>query len=260
MIAEWLIHTFTPAPKWVKEMGYLRESIAILSRYQRCSKQWDEHLGKCKKFILECVNKSDPKSILILGSGHLLDIPFKDLQSRVDSLFLVDIFHPSKVHSLSKKYSNVHFIESDLTQVGHFIWEKTQKKDSSFEDFFKVAQPTLPSVDLVISINLLSQLPLGIIEYIKKKKKFSDAQFLKLEKHIQQQHLDLLKMISKKACIITDIERNIFYKNNQLIEHDTLVTRDMLPVSNAEWIWEIEPRGEIDFKKYGTRKVEAFFI
>ena len=36
MILEALTHLMTPAPRYVKKMGYLKEAIAIEARVKRC--------------------------------------------------------------------------------------------------------------------------------------------------------------------------------------------------------------------------------
>ncbi len=79
MLAEWFRHLTTPCPRPLRDMGYLKELIAMDARHRRCREAWVSHLEACKNVILDAaldVTRGVPRrKAVVLGSGLLLDIP-----------------------------------------------------------------------------------------------------------------------------------------------------------------------------------------
>ena len=54
----------------VKEMGYLRDSVSIMSRYSRCKREWSRHLRKSRKTIDDAIEQAPANGkVIIFGAG-----------------------------------------------------------------------------------------------------------------------------------------------------------------------------------------------
>ena len=54
----------------VKEMGYLRDSVSIMSRYSRCKREWSRHLRKSRKTIVVAIGQAPANGkVIIFGAG-----------------------------------------------------------------------------------------------------------------------------------------------------------------------------------------------
>jgi putative NADH-flavin reductase len=66
-----------------KQMGFLKEAIAIDARAKRCHRQWDAHYLKCKETIVAATQRAVQKrTVLVFGAGSLNDIPLSYLSSQ----------------------------------------------------------------------------------------------------------------------------------------------------------------------------------
>jgi hypothetical protein len=92
MILEALTHLMTPAPRYVKKMGYLKEAVAIEARVKRCQSAWQPHLDQCKSLIINEAKKLPAGSqIMILGSGGFHDVPIRRLLDLKHQITCIDI-------------------------------------------------------------------------------------------------------------------------------------------------------------------------
>ncbi|NQV84682.1 MAG: hypothetical protein HQ494_12785, partial [Rhodospirillales bacterium] len=157
MLAEWLTHLTTPCPEPYRELGYLRELIAIKYRYQRCKAAWAPHLANCKALISEEVHKAfTNKSAVVLGSGLLLDIPIDKLATHFETVYLVDICHLRETRNKTRAYPNVRFIEADICGVLASLMD--WKRGSELTNPLPYLE-LLNDANYVVSANLLAQLP-----------------------------------------------------------------------------------------------------
>ncbi len=250
MIFEALHHLTHPAPRYVKKLGYLREAIAIEARYKRCAHHWLAHLNKCKQLIIDAAATLEENArILIVGSGGLHDVPVEILSLRGFEIECVDIVHLSKVQ---KKYPYIQFTELDVTGISEALYQqrsKSQFKPHSFESNWKPAK----TPDLIISLNLLSQLPIMPMAFAKHHQIALPKEF---EFHIHKAHVEWLKEICPNIVIITDIERRYFYKGDHIKSTRTFNEgkTNLIGPPQEQWIWNIAPVGEAD-KEIGIEHV-----
>ena len=156
MLAEWLTYLLTPCPSHLRRMGYLREIIGTRSRYGRCHQAWASHLENTRKSILTAVKSVDsPETAVILGSGLLFDVPLTELSQAFANVVLVDIFHMPSVRRSAARYPNVTLIAHDLSGTVNRLSKAGPIR------FVPTPSGNLPGadVDLLISANVLSQLP-----------------------------------------------------------------------------------------------------
>lgn len=165
MLLEWLSYITTPCSKLARKLGYLHEAIAIRERHSRQKKSWQPHLDRSREFILKSAAQCrESGTVVILGSGSLLDVPLEQLASSFEQVYLVDIIHLPKVRKQIRHHPNVQLIEADLTCLGELLLDKSTDSPPPFPK-----APVLPiqgKVDLVVSLNLLSQLPLNPVDLL----------------------------------------------------------------------------------------------
>lgn len=222
MLAEWLSYLTTPCPKHLREMGYLREIIGTRSRYGRCRKAWEPHLQETKRAVLNAAAKTiSKKKAVVLGSGLLYDVPLAELAAIFDEVVLIDIFHMPAVRRSATKYINVRLIAHDLT--GGDLPES--------------------DADLVVSVNLLTQLPFIPRRFAGESEDFSRA--------IMVHHLEQLAAANATTCLVTEVE-HLVYAGDQLIEKTDPLYGISLGEPDREWVWDIAPHPELH-RQYDTR-------
>ncbi len=235
MIVEALQHLFIKAPKHIKEMGYLKESIAIEARAKRCGESWTPHLAACKKQILMATTNLAPESeIMVLGSGGFHDVPIEVLLEF--NITCVDIVHLPKI---IKKYPTVSFIDKDVTGVVEPLYKAVKNESTLFckPDWSLAKKP-----GLIISLNILSQLALRPLHYAEMHKYDLGTHF---HENIQTSHVNWLKKQDTNILMISDISRE-YYQDEQLLESVPSLPNLALDKPDEIWQWNIAPLGEVD--------------
>ena len=243
MLGEWFTYLTTPCPRYLREMGYLRELVGIRSRYRRCRRPWANHLDNCGKLIIEAAGACKKRRrVVVLGSGFLFDIPLAQLSSLFDEVVLVDLVHPRAARRQARRYPNVRFVEHDVTGVLPLLHTLVKGGGEA------LPRPGLGGVpgdgaDLVVSANLLSQLPLLPRKYLQRHG-FSEGVDA-FSRALVQCHLSDLAAFPGIACLITDVERLALEDGEVVASEDPLFGLP-LPYRGREWIWNIAPRPEVD--------------
>ncbi len=242
MILEALQHFIYPAPKHIKRMGYLREALAIEARYKRCARHWQPHLQKCKSIIMnEVSGLPEGARVMIVGSGGLHDVPVNELLAMKLKIDCIDIFH---LPSIKRTYPGIRFIEKDVTGLAHLTYQTTPKEKFEPSEYQTGWHPD-EHPDLVISLNILSQLPMTLVSFAKNHQVDLPERF---EVNIRQAHIAWLKNICPRSLLITDIKRDYFHKGD-LIQSDPALTDrdyDLIGSPEEQWIWNIAPVGETE--------------
>ena len=246
MLREWLTHRMTPAPEPLKRLGYLKEQIAIAARHRRLFPAWKEHLERSRRFVLwSAANCPGQNKVVILGSGGLLDVPLGDLADDFAEVVLIDIFHPPAVRAWAAQYPNVYLDEVDLTGLVDDLAQGEMP-----------AEPPLPDLpdadaDLVVSLNLLSQLPLIPARHVPEKQAKAFAT------EIQRQHLRALQALPGRVCLITETVRE-FVEDGDVDETEPTLGDIKLPEPDERWIWNLAPAPEIERNRDLRLRVAAY--
>jgi len=238
MIFEAIQHFLTPAAKEVKALGYLREAIAINQRFSRCRAAWADHLEKCHHHILVAAEGLKEKTtLMIIGSGALHDVPVDRLLSRGFRLVLVDIVHLAKVRRQYEHHDQILLLEHDVTGLITPLFQQKQLSKQEIKN-------SLPKTDLVISLNILSQLPLNLRKYAEKHHIAVTNDF---EQTVMTNHLNLIEKLAPKTLIISDLERS-YYLGKETVEKETALPESItqrLAAPDNTWDWQIAPKGEL---------------
>ena len=264
MLREAFEYFFTECRKDFKRLGYLHEAIAIDARYRRCQKSWHEHLSKTKLEIQKAVEATEGRQrIVILGAGSAHDIPLDYLLREFRQVVLVDVVFLKPLRKLAEKTSNLNLVEEDVTGLANRI---TSLKLGVKRDQFPLPRPPeklLVPTDLVISCNLLSQLPIQIRNHLAGEA--GEQENPALDDYCRQiitSHLDWLPCFNASVLLVTDLERLLFPVNkqkNQVVRDNALYYIE-LTSQGVQWIWDIAPRPEIDPDYDLKHLVGSFFF
>jgi hypothetical protein len=232
-----------PSKKTLKKMGFFVDQEGIINRYMREKENWDEHLARTKAFINRFVDRESPDNIAILGSGWLLDVPLDQIHDKCRNIYLVDIRHPRQVIHKYQKLKNVHFIYSDITGGAIEATYNILKGQKYVSERLARLEPPgvdLPfAVDSLVSVNVLCQLDILILEYIRTFKDINQEAVLELRKNIQHSHIVSLQ--KTKSCLITDYEENIFSRMDDWVGTTPLLYSDLPDSENCEeWVWKFD--------------------
>lgn len=251
MLEEALTHLLTPAPKYVKKMGYLKEAIAIEARVKRCGAAWAPHLDKCKTLILgQAEALASGSEVLILGSGGLHDVPIRRLLKMGHHVTCVDIVHLPKV---KKRFPEVTFVERDVTGLNEKLYTAVNNgtRVMPAEEWEFIRAP-----DLIISLNLLSQLALKMVSYAEEHDHDLGIYF---QDNVLKNHVDWLKNQGTNVLLISDISRE-YYQGERLLETVSSLPKLDINPADETWAWEIAPIGEADKEITIVHQVGAWVL
>lgn len=244
-------------------MRFDADQKGIINRYLREGDGWNKHLEATKSFIINEARNKVKGTAVILGSGWWLDVPVEELASMFKKLVLVDISHPPQIRHKSKKHKNISLITTDITggaakSTYYFIrkYNNSHKLSLNDIDFDSTGFGINPPIkaDFVASVNILNQLDILIVDFLKKNNHFSDIELNQFRKKIQQQHLDALP--AQKSCLITDYEEIIIKPSTNEIEE----TKPLLHVSLSDtikesWQWDFDTK-----QTYNAGKITLFNV
>lgn len=249
MIREAITYLTTPCPWHLRRLGCLGEVIAIAARHRRCQSAWTSHLAESRAVIEEAIALAPGRGrAVILGSGLLIDVPLTALAAAFAEVVLVDLVHLQATRRLARAFGNVRLVEADVTGV--------------LEALVRTA-PALPPLaatlgvdglaDLVVSANLLSQLPITPVAWLDRQRQrgaaLSEDAIIAYGRALIEDHLALLARQSGNVALITDVERlNLLpgRPDASPVEREDALLGARLPAAGRSWIWRIAPAPELD--------------
>lgn len=229
---------------WLRNirMDYSSEQVYIAQRMLQEQNGWQSHLNNSQNFINNFVSSNLAKSINILGSGWLLDVPIDSIIKQFERVILTDIYHPKQIINKYSKFSNIEFCTIDLTHGVVDLTYSANKRNFSFPEYIakiRNTESTEYTEDIVVSINLLSQLSIFITDYLRKKVRLSNDQLREIAHAIQTNHITNLP--KGKSILITDYEEEFIDEDNHLIGTNPTVFIDIPKnQSTKEWTWKFD--------------------
>jgi len=216
MLLEIWDYLTTPASKEAKKEGFLYQSVALTHRARRCADTWGVHLETCHSLLAEAI-QGKAGHVAVLGSGLMLETPIEDLCATFDKVSLIDVVHPKSIYPVLKGFPQVSLLELNLLR------ERPSEK-----------------YDFVISANLLSQLPLGQTEKLKKIG-YSHELIQQTVSEIQLEHLQLLQDCSPAGLLFSDYLVEVIDSNDNLVEQEESVSAQLDISWQKTWNWNIAP-------------------
>lgn len=241
MIREAFEYLTTPCTPWARRLGYLSEAIAIEARHRRCAAAWDPHLQKCRETLLDTVRRHGADDLVILGSGPGLDVPLEELADMVGKIFLVDAVHPKSVRrriARLKDPNRVEIAERDLTDMASAL-------ATDAVDLPKVSRLDWdpPGTGPVVSLNLVSQLPLCVLNHIGGTREISDDARDDFVDAVTRAHLDWLSGLGRPAILISEVERR-WSDGEVTAPPERAPVARILAGPEKTWTWITIPPGE----------------
>ncbi len=237
MLAELALHLATPAPRAIRRHGLLRDSVGLWSRGFRHWRAWAGHAERCKAVVAESVSGlTQRRTAVVLGSGLLRDVPMDMLVGSFDAVVLVDAVHLWPVRLRWAFERKVSFILRDLTGVLSQLGGPGEvRRAAPLADL-----QADPAVDLVISANLLSQLPLPVERAADRGMGGGPA----LARLAVEAHLADLAAFSARICLLTDESYSEVDEGGEIIERVDLLHGVPLTDGGERWDWPVSPIGE----------------
>ena len=227
-------------------------SRQIAKRKAAAGSAWDSHLDASRAYILKNLGDANKGKVVILGSGHLFDVPLVDLSKAFKQVVLVDVEHPKSAKKAVKALGNVKLVTCDVTGINNQLSQQDRPAPCPPKDL-------LADADFTVSLNLISQIPLWPQDYLTKQGKHSDETINTYLKSLIQNHLDWLKSAPGIKCVIGDQEQQLCNKGKVFHTEDTLFGLE-LPPADETWTWKIAPKPIWDKSCDLQHKVCAFRI
>jgi len=220
----------------ILSLNYFIDQQGIMKRYLAEKDNWELHLTKCKEFIVDSLPDKKNLNIAILGSGWLLDVPMSTLIPN-HRLALFDINHPRQIQYKYRMYSNITFIKKDLTYglLSKAKSSKTLAEFLTYSEKIETSQEFL-NYDWVISVNILNQLDILLLDFIIKKFNISESELNFVRKIIQDNHV--LSLPKEKSILISDWIEHSIDDFSTVKENKALIYTHLLNSKKyQEWTW-----------------------
>lgn len=224
-----------------RKLGYKLGQEGIMSRFIREGNGWNSHLENSKKFIVDALYQLQPKTVRILGSGWLLDVPMEELLACCEKLILVDVEHPAQILHKYEQNSKVVFETTDINNLNSYLLNTPIKELSYFSIKNEIEKYCTPQYtdDLVVSLNLLSQLNDYPLEFLSKLIKLNGEQSNSLSFQIQANHLSSLP--PQKTVLITDYEEEYYDEDDAFLgAAPTVFANIPCGLGRKEWDWQFD--------------------
>ncbi len=265
MLAEFIAWLATPAPRHLRQMGYPREQIALCAREKRCRKAWAGHVQASRQAAVAAAADCPRKAkVAVLGSGHLFDLPLAELSQLFGEVVLVDILHPAAARRRAKAFSNVSVVEEDLSGIAAALYRHVAAgTPGPLPAPPQTGQTTASSwrdADFILSLNVLSQLPVLPVAIAEKSGRFDDRAIADFRQGILRRHLAMLAGLAGRVCLISETGRQITGGGITVREDPLFGIRITAAewLEAAAWVWDIAPRRELYRDREVRLAVRAF--
>ncbi|MEJ1159909.1 hypothetical protein [Prosthecomicrobium sp. N25] len=239
MLAELALYVASPCPADHRRLGHLSAAVSLWSRATRCAAAWAPHYARCRAVVERAVaDLPRRRKAVVLGSGLCRDVPVERLAAAFETLVLVDVVHLAPVRWRLSGLRNLRFEHRDLTGTTDLLLGRS---DRVADPLAALAED--PDIDLVVSANCLSQLPLGPRAALARGRSQA-ALPADLERRILAAHWDGLRRLPARVCLLTDTCCRTQDRAGRTLERLDLVPGLDLPPTDERWDWALAPLGE----------------
>ncbi|MBL8593056.1 MAG: hypothetical protein JNK01_10235 [Devosia sp.] len=195
---------------------HLGEAVGLWARGQRQTRAWAPHLANSRGLIDTSIDDfGSRRTVVVLGSGPLFDLPVESLARTFKRVILVDRIHLSTIGQRVDRYANVERAWRDLSIA----------RNPDALGFLEAIE----DLDWVISLSLVSQLARGAPG---------------AERQEVDGHLDKLAGLHCPATLVTDLDYRVFNRHGVMLDNADLLHGRPVPRSGLRWKWEVAPFGE----------------
>ncbi|OQP86073.1 hypothetical protein BTR14_12880 [Rhizobium rhizosphaerae] len=236
MILEALNYAASAALTPASFRPFIGGSVRLWARARRCAKAWAPHEAQCHAAVEAMVAEmKQRRTVVVLGSGLLRDVPVKALSRAFDTVVLVDLVHLASIRAwlALNGIRNAKLISRDLSGAQAIL------AGLPAEPLAFLRQ--VPALDLVISANILSQMPIGLRRSLEGQGRPIEEATLS---RIVDAHLEGLASLPCRRLLLTDCDYTVRDRAGTVVETADLLLGNTLPPEEAEWIWPVAPFGE----------------
>lgn len=241
-----------PYPLHLAPMGYVKEARWMARRARQLEPAWRDHLQATRQTIEESVHLcAEHGTVVVAGSGALSDVPIDLLCDAFDKVILLDIFHTRATRRAARTRPNVELIAVDVTGVAKPVFAVARRRNGGVLP--KSIPPVLNTrpVDLIVSVNLLSQLAVLPCAFLKGHcPAIPAARLNTFARDLIDTHLQWLVQSAERVCLVADVCRREEMLHGAVIRKNIVADVD-LPPPDKTWDWRIAPQGSV----YGDRSV-----
>lgn len=236
MLAEALLHATARSWPALRQRGLIGDAVALWSRAGRRRREWVPHEERCRAAVLAGLADLPRRhTALVLGSGLLRDVPVAELARAFRRVVLVDAVHLLPARLRARRLGCTLQV-ADLTESeGLADWQADA------------------DVDLVVSANLLSQLPMSRLRAVE-----SEDEATIIRRRIGAAHLAALAGFRARAVLLSDTSYRDVAPDGTVLDEVALVDPSLLAPSDEAWDWEVAPRGEISRRFARIHRVGAW--
>lgn len=251
MLAEMLLYRLTRVEPWIDTMGYREGAVRLWSRAKRQRKAWAPHTARTRDEVLVGIGAcKQRRTALILGSGVLSDVPVAELSAAFERVVLADIVHLPTIKWRARRFPNVALATVDLTGVGQALAASVNKPWPSPCSVYGHDDPT---VDYVVSLNLVSQLPLTPCDRVEGALGLEEGAADDYGRAIVAAHFAHLRGFrGARVLVVGDRQRVYRDRDDRIFETEDALFGMPIPAPDAEWEWDVAPLGEAD-RRYSIR-------
>jgi len=232
----------TPCSPHLRNLGYLSETLDMRRRAGRNSAAWQPHLDATRSFVLSSAERCRSKgTVIILGSGLLLDLPLVELSSMFREVLLKDVICLPETRKELRKHPNVTFLEHDVTGLAADLYRNGLQGVGNLPEPMQTRPQDERDADLVVSLNILSQLWVIPRAYASRLRDIGPEQVDEWCGRITEAHYASLRALTSPICLIADHQFIKRDRNGTVISTGSTVGNLALPEPDASWTWNIAP-------------------
>jgi hypothetical protein len=242
MLVEVLTWLATPASLDARRTGHLTAAVSLWSRARRCRSAWTPHEKRCHAVVARSVGELlRRRTCVVLGSGLIRDVPLDLLAESFEKVLLVDVVHLWPARIRARAHANVELLSLDITGTTDLLLGRATGIGDPLGRLRADG-----SIDLVISANCLSQLPLQPVERLAVGGGLPRMRFPDLGRRIVEGHLEGLRRFAARVCLLTDVEGIEVATDGTVLDRWDLLEGVGLPPPDESWDWMLAPVGEAD--------------
>ena len=224
----------------LRKLGLVRDAVALWSRATRQRRAWAPHEARCHTALRGAIESlASRRMVLVLGSGLIRDVPLPSLAEQFDRVVLLDAVHllPARLRA---RRAGAEIAVGDLTGTARWLVGEAAGRTDPLARWRED-----PTLDLVISANVLAQLPMAIESWLDQRKGADPAPPAELPDEVVRWHLEDLASLRCRVCVLTDVGYRVVDRRGGVVEEEDLLRGATLPAPDAAWDWTVAPFGEL---------------
>lgn len=244
MLTDWLLRLFTPCPIHLRELGLPRELAGIRRRYEQFRDAWRPHCERSMALVRRAAARCERRErCVVVGSSWLHDVPLADLAGAFTEVVLIDLQHPPAARAACRSYPNARLVEHDITGALEHVWAAGQTRGPLARPIPEWPAGVGPA-DLLVSLNLMSQLPCLPESYLRKKKSHSPSDVSAFCRHLVEAHLAFLRAQPGVVTLVGDVEMRTESQAGEVVARKSTLYGAAAPLADETWDWRLVPRGD----------------